>query len=78
MPRFMWRATAYDAGNPALELLFDATDIEQGTSFVGAIAHNRALARVLQVVALEMIQQPLGAAARLDHHVVAWLANPRF
>jgi hypothetical protein len=43
MPRFMWRAVALNEDVPVVELLFDATDIEQGTLFVRAIEHNPTL-----------------------------------
>jgi hypothetical protein len=37
MPRFMWRATALIDGKLTIDLLFDATDIEQGDFFIGAV-----------------------------------------
>ena len=40
MPRFIWRATAHNQDSPVLDLLFDATDIEQGNFFLRAIEHR--------------------------------------
>jgi hypothetical protein len=40
MPRFLWRATARSGDNYVLDLLFDATDIEQGSFLVRAIGYN--------------------------------------
>ncbi len=44
MPRFIWRATAKFEGAPVIDLLFDATDIEQGDFFHRAIEYNKDLA----------------------------------
>lgn len=53
MPRFMWRATARVQGQPVLDLLFDATDIDQGSFFTRAIEYDCGLAysHVLRVLA---------------------------
>jgi hypothetical protein len=50
-PRFMWRATATHKDVEVLDLLFDATDIEQGRLFVTAIEYDLALSRVLRKIA---------------------------
>jgi hypothetical protein len=75
MPRFMWRATALDNGVPALDLLFDATDIEQGSSFVGVIEYNRNMGQILRRVAEVIVRLPNGSA-RPDRHILSWLADP--
>lgn len=41
MPRFIWRATALQGNKPYIDLLFDATDIEQGQYFICAIEYNK-------------------------------------
>ena len=51
MPRFIWRATAFDYKNNRelmLDLLFDATDIEQGDFFIRAIEHSEIISELLR------------------------------
>lgn len=49
MPRFIWRATAYGLGGKRIvDLLFDATDVEQGTFFIRAIEYDTKFAQVLK------------------------------
>ena len=50
MPRFLWRATAFHNGDPLMDLIFDATDIEQGPFFVRAIEYDNNLSLFLRVV----------------------------
>lgn len=50
MPRFIWRATAYLDGSEALDLLFDATDIEQGEFFIRALEYDEDLSLFLRVI----------------------------
>jgi hypothetical protein len=40
LPRFVWRATAFCGDIPQLDLIFDATDIEQGLCLTRAIKYN--------------------------------------
>lgn len=40
MPRFLWRAKALLRGEPVIDLLFDATDIEKGNFFFRGIEYN--------------------------------------
>jgi hypothetical protein len=77
MPRFIWRATALVNDNPALDLLFDATDIEQGPSFVGVILYDTALGQILGQIAQALVQANR-IYNRPDRHVIDWLANPTF
>lgn len=42
-PRFIWRATAVCGSNPVLDLLFDATDIEQGQFVLAPFVYNDGL-----------------------------------
>ncbi|MEO5357508.1 MAG: hypothetical protein H7844_09445 [Nitrospirae bacterium YQR-1] len=41
MPRFIWRALAYIGDAPAIELIFDATDIEQGALLITIIKYDK-------------------------------------
>ena len=50
LPRYIWRATASQDDVPVMDLIFDATDIEQGLYFVLAIEHDRNLSLFLRVV----------------------------
>jgi hypothetical protein len=75
MPRFMWRATALDNGIPALDFLFDATDIEQGSAFVGVIEYDRSMGQILRRVSEVLVGLP-NLSARPDRHILAWLADP--
>ena len=43
MPRFIWRATAYEKNQPVLDLLFDATDIDQGSFLTRTIEYDYGL-----------------------------------
>lgn len=47
LPRFMWRATAYGENKPIFDLLFDATDIEQGSFFVLPISYDINMSAVI-------------------------------
>ena len=53
MPRFIWRAIAHNQDSPVLDLLFDATDIEQGNFFLRAIEYDPLIAKILRIVAKE-------------------------
>ena len=58
MPRFLWRATAFQNGESLMDLIFDATDIEQGPFFVRAIEYDEDLSHFLRVVSkLDLIEQ---------------------
>jgi hypothetical protein len=47
LPRFLWRARALAGGAPVLDLLFDATDIEQGGLFSVVIEYDQDLAKLM-------------------------------
>lgn len=51
MPRFIWKATAYCGNDRILDLLFDATDIEQGLFFIRAIEYNTKISTILRTIA---------------------------
>jgi hypothetical protein len=59
LPRFMWKAVAYHGEKAVLELLFDATDIEQGRLFVTAIEYDPLLSGVLRNLAHPSVLDPV-------------------
>jgi hypothetical protein len=68
MPRFLWRATARHQDTPFMDLLFDATDIEQGPFFVRAIEYDSDLSLFLRVVSkIDAIERtnPAGTAWKI-------------
>lgn len=50
LPRFLWRATALLDDQPAIDLIFDATDIEHGAFFLRAIEYDTMLSIALRVL----------------------------
>lgn len=50
MPRFIWRARGFADQDKAIDLLFDATDIEQGGFFLRSINYNQILAGILKAI----------------------------
>ncbi|HOV88030.1 MAG TPA: hypothetical protein PLM79_16865, partial [Syntrophobacteraceae bacterium] len=48
LPRYIWRAKAKSAGEDVIDLLFDATDIEQSTLLVHAVPYDRDLFEILR------------------------------
>ncbi len=40
MPRFVWRATAYDGESRFIDLLYDATDIDQGDFLIDQVIYD--------------------------------------
>jgi len=53
MPKFIWRAIAFNNNKPLLELLFDATDIEQGTLLIRGVEYDQTLAVALRTLSKE-------------------------
>jgi hypothetical protein len=53
LPRFLWRATAFQNDIKFLDLLFDATDIAQGNFLVCVIEYDQELSEVLREVSKE-------------------------
>ena len=49
-PRFLWRASLIVNGGIKLDLLFDATDIEQGAFFLCAIDHDTELTGLFRIL----------------------------
>lgn len=50
LPRFVWRCKALHARSPVLELLFDATDVEQGNYLSDLIVYHQPTVRSLEAV----------------------------
>ena len=48
MPRWLWRAKAYSVAGRIMDLLFDATDIEQGQLFIRAVVCDEEFGEVLR------------------------------
>ena len=74
LPRFIWVATAMCQGKPALTLLFDATDVQQGRFFLCAVEYDSTFAQVLRAFSKPMATQ----LANVQPHVwriFAWFAN---
>jgi hypothetical protein len=72
LPRFMWRATARLDERPLLDLLFDATDIEQGTCFAQAVGYDGDLVDAIQAV----VREP--ATEERLRHLPAWTLLKHF
>lgn len=53
MPHFIWRATALNKGKFVIDLLFDATDIEQGRFFICAVEYDRDLFLIMREILKE-------------------------
>lgn len=50
MPRFIWKATAYDGEKTVIDLLFDATDIEQACLLAHAVPYSSNVYELLEHV----------------------------
>ena len=74
MPKYLWRGLARCEGRPVLGLVLDATDIEQGQTFVCAIEFDPVIASILREVTKEK-------AALSDYQnqpewkIITWYAN---
>jgi len=76
MPRFLWRCRGLLGGRSIIELLFDATDIEQGQLFVTAIEYLPELSHLMSVIAEATLQQKQAElAARPVRNVLEWFAQ---
>lgn len=47
LPRFIWKAISYRGNNPVIEILFDATDIEQASLLVSVVPFDNVFFDVL-------------------------------
>jgi len=58
MPKYLWRATAYEGTQKILDILFDATDIEQGAILVTAISYDAGLKSQIDFVSPFIAKHP--------------------
>lgn len=70
-PRFIWWATAWVGSDAILELFFDATDIQNGSIFLGLLSHRSNLRKKLQTIARNGMSGPMKSSRSI--HV--WLAG---
>jgi hypothetical protein len=75
MPRFIWRACAFHQGNREIELLFDATDIEQGRCLFELIDHRVGLADYFRAIA-KSFELPEEFRLRGEAKIFEWFASP--
>ncbi|HEX9001085.1 MAG TPA: hypothetical protein VGB07_14360, partial [Blastocatellia bacterium] len=47
LPRFLWRASAWQGNQILLDLLFDSTDIEQGDFLIHVVEYNAVASHIL-------------------------------
>lgn len=74
MPKFLWCATGYADGRPRLGLVFDATDIEQGSIFVRAVEYDTDLAQVIGTFA-RALPSDFDALRRTTHDILRWFGS---
>jgi hypothetical protein len=58
MPKYLWRAAAYSTNNLLFELVFDATDIEQGDFFITSVYHDLRICTELRSIIATAIATP--------------------
>ena len=51
LPRFVWRATARSGGAPMLDVIFDATDVEQGSLVLTCLEYDTTLGDAIRLIA---------------------------
>jgi hypothetical protein len=74
MPRFLWRARACAEEAPILDLLFDATDIEQGPLMCRAIEYDLQLGLCLRTLAkLPQLEQIVGT--KPERRILNWFKD---
>jgi hypothetical protein len=74
MPKFLWRATARTRGRLVFDLLFDATDIEQGDLFVRAVEYDQIFGKYFRSVCKEPSLKKFFRNG-LELRVIEWFAN---
>ena len=76
MPKYMWRVGALVGDERVFDLLFDATDVETGRTFLRAIEYNIDYAWLLRVVCAELTQRlPRLPAPKSAWHVLEWFSD---
>lgn len=72
-PRFIWCATALAGDNKMFDLLFDATDIEQGQCLIDVVEHDQKLSEILhEVFSDENVETLLGNGHRFAVAIARW------
>ncbi len=56
LPKYIWRATLFDGDKKVMDLLFDATDIEQGSYFSRPIIYDASFGRIFGATCKIMFQ----------------------
>jgi hypothetical protein len=76
MPRFIWRAKALYKGKPFMDLLFDATDIEQGKLFLCGVVYDQDLFSAIRIIlnSDEAVSYPLRIHPA-GESLVEWMNN---
>jgi hypothetical protein len=66
MPKYIWRSTAYINDSKVVDLLFDATDLEQGSMFYDGIAYDHPAVTYLvnQLKGVDLAALPVSATVR--------------
>ena len=73
LPRFLWRAGAHQDEKRLFDLLFDATDIAQGSIFVRAIEWDENAARSLKrISAIDGLEQSDSTETQVGRKIIAW------
>lgn len=77
-PKFLWRASAIVGGKPLLDLMFDATDIEQGRCLVTVIERNIEISEFMhEIFADEAVEMIMGQKHRFSASIAGWFRrNP--
>lgn len=64
MPKYIWRATLLYDSNKVLDILFDATDIEQGAFVILVVSyHTDYLTELIRIIKEPFIQQSFGQSS---------------
>ena len=72
-PRFIWRATALAEDKKVFDLLFDATDIEQGQCLIDVVEHDQKLSEILhELFSDENVETLLGNRHRFAAAIARW------
>lgn len=73
LPRFLWRACAHQDEKRLFDLLFDATDIAQGSIFVRAIEWDENAARSLRKIsAIDGLEQSDSTETQVGRKIISW------
>jgi hypothetical protein len=74
MPRFIWRATALHKQEKQFDLLFDATDIEQGTFFLRAVFYNVDIFPIIKKICSKPLLETL-CKNQPEWQIVKWFRD---